>query len=73
MASKKKACEYCENDYFADYEPQRNGFTLWYEWYPNNDGLFAVMAQANNEEGEMMEDSIEFNFNYCPMCGRKLT
>ena len=72
--ARKKPCEFCDAESFYDDGPEhshRNGFTMWHEWYPDN-GLFSVIAQANTEEGECMEDSIDFTFNYCPMCGRKL-
>ena len=72
MANRKKACEYCEEDIFGEYQENRNGFTMVYEWYPNNGGLLSITAQANDENGEMMEDEIRFEFNYCPYCGRKL-
>lgn len=72
MARRKKACEFCEDDVFSDYQEHRNGFMMYWEWYPFNGGLLAVIAQANDEGGEFMEDSVDFNFNYCPMCGRKL-
>ena len=71
--AKKKPCEYCEEDYYSgDYQEHPNGFMMYYEWYPDN-GLLSIIAQANTEGGEMMEDSVDFSFNYCPMCGRKLT
>lgn len=33
----------------------------------------SVIAQANDEDGFMIEDDIEIPMNYCPNCGRKLT
>ena len=70
--SRKKACEYCSEESYGDPQDHRNGFTMWYEWYPFNNGRLSVICQANNEDGEAMEDSIDFEFNYCPMCGRRL-
>ena len=72
---RRKPCEYCEIEIYSDEDKNvdgPNGFYMWYEWYPLNNGLLSVMAQANDAEGYMMEGSIDFNFNYCPMCGRKL-
>ena len=72
MGRRKKPCEWCEAEVFSDYIEHRNGYCLWYEWYPFN-SVLAVICQANDENGEMIEDAITFNFEYCPMCGRKLT
>ena len=69
---KRKPCEYCSEDYYSDYKEHRNGYCLWYEWYPMSNGRLSVIAQANDEEGELIEDAIDFEFQYCPMCGRKL-
>lgn len=70
--ARKKSCEFCEEDYFSESIEHRNGYCLYWEWYPFNDGLLSVIAQANDENGDMIEDAVEFNFKYCPMCGRKL-
>lgn len=69
--SRKKPCDFCTDTITGDYIEHRNGYCLWYEWYPHN-RLFAVISQANDEEGELIEDAVEMNFEYCPMCGRKL-
>ena len=69
--ARSKPCEYCEDDYFGDYQEHKNGFVMWFEFYPFN-GLLAVTAQANDEEGELLEDTITFNLSHCPFCGRKL-
>lgn len=71
MARRKKPCEFCEDNVYSDYTEHRNGYCLWYEFYPFN-GLLAVIAQANDEEGELIEDAINFNVNYCTVCGRDL-
>ena len=68
---KQKPCEFCEDEVFGDYQEHKNGFMMYYEWYPYN-GLFSVIGYANDECGEMQEDVVEFKFNYCPICGRKL-
>lgn len=74
MSRRTKPCDFCEDNVFSeDYKDHQNGYCLWFEWYPFNNGLLSVIAQANDENGEMIEDSVDFNFNYCPMCGRKLT
>lgn len=72
MGRKRTPCEFCEETFYSDYKEHRNGYCLWYEVYPFNN-LLAVIAQANDEEGEMIEDSIQIEMNYCPVCGRKLT
>ena len=69
--AKKKPCEYCADTWTTDYIEHRNGYCLWAEIYPYNN-LIAVIAQANDENGEMIEDSISIQMNYCPVCGRKL-
>ena len=68
---KTKPCGFCEEDHTTDYKEHRNGYCLWAEVYPLNN-LISVIAQANDEEGEMIEDAIEIQMNYCPECGRKL-
>lgn len=73
MARRKIPCEYCSDSIFSDeYKEHRNGYCLWWEWYPLNGGRLSVIAQANDENGEMIEDSIDFEFKYCPFCGRRL-
>lgn len=67
----KKPCEWCEEDYTTDYVEHRNGYCLWAEIYPFNN-VISVMAQANDDLGEMIEDHIDIPMNYCPNCGRKL-
>jgi len=72
MGRRKKPCEYCSEEIYGDYQEHPNGFMMWYEWYPFN-GVLSVIAQACTEGGDVMEDAIDFNFEYCPYCGRKLT
>lgn len=72
MGRKLKPCEFCEEDNASDYVEGRNGFCIWYEVYPFNN-VIALMAQANTEDGFMMENSIDIQMNYCPVCGRRLT
>lgn len=71
MGRKRTPCEWCEDDYFPDYVTHRNGYCLWIEAYPFNN-VITANAQANDEDGEMIEDYIEIPMNYCPNCGRKL-
>ena len=71
MARARKSCEYCEDTYISEYVDHRNGYCLWAEYYPFNN-VISVLAQANDELGEMIEDHIDIPMNYCPNCGRKL-
>lgn len=72
MAKRKKPCDFCEGDTASDeYIEHGNGYCMWYEFYPDNQ-LLSIICQANDENGECMEDSINFDIQYCPMCGRKL-
>ena len=71
MARRKKPCEWCEDTVTGDYIEHRNGYCLWYEVYPFNN-LIAVIAQANDENGELIEDSVQIPMNFCPNCGRDL-
>lgn len=71
MASRKKGCEWCEEEIYGDTIEHPNGFLMWLEVYPFNN-FMSVTCQANNEEGEAMEDDIQIPMNYCPNCGRKL-
>lgn len=70
--AKKKPCDMCGEDWSSDYIDHSNGYCLWAEGYPFNN-FIAVIAQANDEYGEMIEDRLEIPMNYCPKCGRKLT
>lgn len=71
MARRKKPCEFCEDTWFSDSIDRRNGYSLWYEVYPYNNHI-AVFAQAKDEEGELIEDCVEIEMNFCPVCGRRL-
>lgn len=72
MAGRRiKPCEFCEDETASEYIEHRNGYCLWLEIYPFN-GYISAICQANDEIGEMIEDSIEIPMNYCPKCGRKL-
>ena len=66
-----RPCEFCQEDTSSDYVERRNGYCLWYEVYPFNN-VISVYCQANDELGEMMEERIDIDMNYCPVCGRKL-
>ena len=68
---RQKACDFCSGEYEHEYIDDRNGYCMWAEVYPFNN-LLAVICQANDENGELIERSIEFQMNYCPVCGRKL-
>ena len=67
----KRPCEFCNGEYESEYKDRGNGYCIWLEVYPENN-VMAFMAQANDEMGEMIEDYIEVQMNYCPNCGRKL-
>lgn len=71
MGRKRTPCAFCEDDWTSDYIEHKNGYCLWMEVYPFNN-LIAVNAQANDEEGELIEDYISIDMNYCPVCGRRL-
>ena len=71
MARRKAPCEFCEDTHFTDYIEHRNGYCLWAEIYPYNANI-SVICQANDENGDLIEDSIQIPFNYCPQCGRKV-
>lgn len=71
MSRRRRPCEFCEDDWASDYRDHRNGYCLWLEIYPFKN-LIAAIAQANDENGEMIEDSIEIEMNFCPVCGRDL-
>lgn len=71
MARKRKPCDFCAEELRESTEG-RNGFQGEVEWYPDN-GLFAVTAFANDENGESQEYSlVSVRFEYCPVCGRKV-
>ncbi len=71
MGRRLKPCDFCEDNFTSDYIEGKNGYCLWMEVYPFNN-LIAVIAQANDEEGELIENAIDIQMNYCPCCGRKL-
>lgn len=70
MARKRKPCEFCEDDYISSADANANQLAV--EFYPDNNGLFAAIAFGSDEVGESTELSWEMEFNYCPICGRKL-
>ena len=67
----KKPCEFCQDDWSSDYKDHRNGYCLWYDVHPFDNHIM-VTAQANDEDGDLIEDGIDIPMNYCPVCGRKL-
>lgn len=69
--ARRKPCDFCSDTVTGDYVEHRNGYCIWFEFYPFQN-LLAFIAQANDENGEMIEDSVSFRINYCPACGRKL-
>lgn len=71
MSRKITPCDFCSGEYESEYKDHRNGYCLWLEVYLFNN-LIAAICQANDENGEMIEDSIEIQMNYCPVCGRDL-
>lgn len=72
MGRKRTPCDFCSGEYWPDGIDRRNGYYLWMEVYPFNN-LIAVIAQANDENGEMIEEAIQIPMNFCPNCGRDLT
>ena len=71
MSRKRTPCEFCDPDMgWPDAIDHRNGYCIWLEIYPVR-GTMAFIAQANDEMGEMIEDYITVDMNYCPVCGRK--
>ena len=73
MAGRKRTCcEFCEDSWTSEYIEHRNGYCLWAEYYPYNFQI-SVIAQGNDENGDMQEDAITIPMYYCPNCGRKLT
>lgn len=72
MAGRRiRPCEFCEDETASEYIEHRNGYCLWLEVYPFNN-FMSVICQANDEVGELIEDHIDIEMNYCPRCGRKL-
>ena len=72
MARRRTPCEYCGDEmYVTPYKTHQNGYCIWGEYYPFNN-VITVLAQANDETGEMIEDYIDIPMNYCPNCGRRL-
>ena len=72
MARKRKPCEFCSDSFVTtDYIEGKNGFCLWIEIYPFNQ-FIAAIAQANDEDGAMIEGHIDLPMNFCPNCGRDL-
>ena len=70
MARKRIPCDFCSGECWPDGVDHRNGYYIWLEIYPES-GTMAFIAQANDEMGEMIEDYITVDMNYCPVCGRK--
>lgn len=71
MAGRRKGpCEFCDGTHDAEYKVLRNGFCIWLEVYPESNNL-AFIAQSNDENGDMQEDYINVQMNYCPVCGMK--
>lgn len=67
----RKPCELCGGEFEPEYKEHRNGYCIWLDVQPESNTL-TFMAQANDDLGEMIEDFIEVQMNYCPNCGRKL-
>lgn len=54
MARRRKACGFCEDNNYGNYIEHRNGYCLWYEFYPFHQNL-SVICQAkliDEAEGE---------------------
>lgn len=71
MARRKKPCDFCETDYIYSYVAKENQLAV--EFYPDNDGLFAVIAFGFDQSGEPTELDWDMEFKFCPFCGRKLS
>ena len=71
MARQKKTCDFCSGEYEVGYIENRNGYCLWAD-VDIVDGAIKVIAQANDEEGELIEDYVRIDMNYCPVCGRRI-
>lgn len=71
MGRKIKACDFCNGEYESEYLEGRNGFCVWLEVYPFNN-LLTFMAQANDEDGDLIERGMDVQMNFCPVCGRRL-
>lgn len=71
MARRIKPCDFCGEETASNYKEGPNGYCIWYEVYPFNN-LIAFIAQANTEEGDLIEESLDIEMNYCPVCGRRL-
>lgn len=67
---RKKPCEFCMED-SSDVQDDRSGHQLYVEWYPDN-GLLGITSFAQDECGEALELRADFQFEFCPMCGRRL-
>ena len=72
MARSKKPCDFCNGEYESEYIMARKGYCLCAEVYPHNN-VISVLAQANDEDGYMIENHIDIQMNLCPVRGRKLT
>lgn len=68
---RKRGCEWCMDNLTTEYIEHRNGYCLWAETFPFT-GHITVTCQANDEDGEMIEDCVDLPMRYCPNCGRKL-
>lgn len=69
--ARRKPCEFCEDDNWDTYDENKKGLSLYVEIYPMNN-MIGITAYANDECGEVIEESITLPMNYCPNCGRKL-
>lgn len=69
MARRTKPCDFCNDDKFECQSFGQNELDV--EFYPDN-GLFSIHAFLVPEDGETQEFELSYNFEYCPICGRKI-
>ena len=69
MARRTKLCEFCETDYFESQSVGKSEVCV--EFYPDN-GTFSIFGFLTPEDEDTTEIQIDYNFEYCPICGRKI-
>ena len=66
----KKPCEYCSEATILSKEG-KNGHQLSVEIYPENN-VMGITSFARDENGEVTEEMVTLDYEYCMFCGRKL-
>lgn len=69
MARRKKPCDFCQDDILLSENIGQNQLAV--EFYPDN-GLFDCFISIEDENQEPRVIEYSWNFEYCPVCGRKL-